>query len=330
MDPLRPSIALLIPAFNAAQYLPRLLESANQQTDKFDEIWLYDDCSTDETSIVAETWGVQVVRGDVNRGCSHGKNVLAAQTGADWIHFHDADDELKPNFVALARRWASEGRFDVILFNYEIREDSTGGYIGLREFNKLDLARGACSYAIRNQINPFCGLYKRDRFLSAGGYDEDPLVLYNEDVAMHIGLAFAGLSFAVESELALTNHIMRNSMSSANRLKCLQAQYHVMRKIAEKENTSAYVADISGRLWRIVEGLAAHLDWQTADQAVSLAVALSALEALPEGRLFRLLCASSPHAAIRIREWLTRIIKPQLRVGFPSLHHQSKLFPGTI
>jgi glycosyltransferase involved in cell wall biosynthesis len=311
--PVRPSIALLIPAFNAERYLPRLFESVSRQIEQFDEVWVYDDCSIDGTCTLAERWGAQVIRGDVNQGCSHAKNVLAAQTRADWIHFHDADDELKPNFVNLARHWASEGRSDVVLFNYEVREESTGDNIWIRQFDKSDLARDACSYAICNQINPFCGLYKRDRFLSAGGYDEDPLVLYNEDVAMHIGLAFAGLSFAVESEIAIINHIRVESMSSANPLKCLQAHYHVMRKTAAKEKARFYAADISRRLWHTAGGLAAHLDWETADEAVSLAVSLSGLQALPEGRLFRLLCASSPHVAIRVREWLLRIVRPQLR-----------------
>ena len=322
MVSVRPSIALLIPAFNAARYLPRLFESVSRQVEKFDEVWVYDDCSIDETCTLAERWGAQVIRGDVNQGCSHAKNVLAARTKADWIHFHDADDELKPNFATLARLWASEGRSDVVLFNYELRDNSTGDYMGIRQFNKLDLARDACSYAICNQINPFCGLYKRDRFLSAGGYDEDPLVLYNEDVAMHIGLAFAGLSFAVESEVAVINRIRSGSMSSANPLKCLQAHYHVMRKTAAKEKARSYAADISQRLWNTAGGLAAHLDWETADEAVSLAVSLSGLRALPEGRLFRWLCTSSPHVAIRIREWLLRITKPQLRVGYPAWRAQ--------
>ena len=71
---------MLIPAYNAAAYLPRLLESAARQTERFDEIWVYDDCSKDETAEIAESYGARVVRGAVNRGCSHGKNALASLT----------------------------------------------------------------------------------------------------------------------------------------------------------------------------------------------------------------------------------------------------------
>ena len=156
--------------------------------------------------------------------------LLAVRTRADWLHFHDADDELYPNFVALAHRWMDDARFDVVLFPYEERHDATRERIGFRFFDPVDVLRDARSYSIREQINPFCGLYRREAYLRAGGYDEDPLVLFNEDVAMHIRLAFSGLSFAAESEISVINHRRLNSMSAANRLKCLQSHYHVMRK----------------------------------------------------------------------------------------------------
>ena len=58
-----PTIALLIPAHNAESFLPRLLRSAHAQREPFDEIWVYDDCSTDNTALVAEGFGARVLRG---------------------------------------------------------------------------------------------------------------------------------------------------------------------------------------------------------------------------------------------------------------------------
>jgi glycosyltransferase involved in cell wall biosynthesis len=318
----RPTLALLIPAYNAEGYLPRLLESAERQTERFDEIWVYDDCSNDKTAEIAEGYGMRVVRGAVNRGCTHGKNALAALTTADWLHFHDADDELYPNFVTLARRWMADARFDVILFPYEERDDATGELIAYRVFAADDVSTDARSYAIRNQINPFCGLYRREAYMRAGGYDEDPLVLYNEDVAMHIRLAFAGLTFATESEISIVNHRRLNSMSAGNRLKCLQAHYNVMRKTAAVEGADRYAAEIARKLWVAVGGLAAELDWRTADQAATLAMQLAGPSAAPSGQLFKALCHFSPHLALRIREGLIRALKPRLRHGNPGWRAQ--------
>lgn len=313
----RPAIALLIPAYNAASYLPRLLKSATCQTEPFNEIVVYDDCSTDNTAAVAKGLGARVVRGSANRGCSHGKNVLAELSTSEWIHFHDADDELIPHFVSLAQNWMREALCDVVLFPYEDRDDDTGELNGIRRFEPSDLARDARSYAIREQINPFCGLYRRSAFLRAGGYDEDPLVLYNEDVAMHIRLAFAGLSFAAETEISIINHRRLNSMSAANRLRCLQAQYHVMRKTAERPAAGPYSAEIAGRLWSIVAGLASQQDWANTDSAASLALELAGFSAVPSGVLFRALCRISPHAAVRLREYGIRALKPRFRQHYP-------------
>lgn len=308
----QPSLALCIPAYNAAAFLPRLLKSALAQTIPFDEIWVYDDCSTDNPEKIAADFGAKVVRGDVNRGCSFGKNTLANKTTCDWIHFHDADDALYPNFVEQAHKWMRDDAPDVVLFNYESRDNDTNQKIGIRRFDDIALRSDAIAYTIREQINPFCGIYRRDAFLGAGGYDLDPLVLYNEDVAMHCQLARAGLRFAADSTITVINYYRANSMSSANQIKCARAQFHVMRKSAEAL-AGRYGANISQRLWEIAAVSASYLDWENADACISLAASLKGK--LPEktSSIFSLLCSSNPYLAIRVREYLIRLFKPHLR-----------------
>lgn len=310
------SLALCIPAYDAASYLPRLLESAISQQVPFDEILVYDDCSTDETVQVAAKYGIQIIRGEVNRGCSYGKNVLAEATNCDWIHFHDADDALYANFVAQARKWmALDNPPDIVLFNYEWRRDDTGELISVRQFDDDELRRDAISYAIREQINPFCGLYLRSAYLRAGGYDPDPLVLYNEDVAFHCRMAIAGLKFAADPTITVINYYRSNSMSSANQLKCIKAKFHVMRKVAEALKGN-YTEEITQNLWGIAGNAAAYLDWQTADRCLQLALSLHNKPPKKLRFLFRLLSSYNPYLAIRLREWLIRILKPQLRSNF--------------
>ena len=209
-----PTIALLIPAYNAAPWLPRLLASARAQSQPFDAIWVYDDCSTDDTVAIASTYGAQVLRGAVNKGCSAGKNALAAHVDADWLHFHDADDELLPNFVELARGWISRGAPDVVLFDYEYRDNDSDELLLTRHFDHAALTADPRGYAIREQINAICGLYRRTAYLAAGGYDEDPEVLFNEDVAFHIKLAFAGLTFGAEDQVSIVNYRIGGSQSA--------------------------------------------------------------------------------------------------------------------
>ena len=114
-----PRIALCVPAYNAARFLPRLFASVAEQTQPFDELWVYDDASSDDTADIAASLGARVVRGEHNIGCSGGKNRLLAETSADWVHFHDADDILHPEFVARAKQRLGSDSADVLLFDYE-------------------------------------------------------------------------------------------------------------------------------------------------------------------------------------------------------------------
>ena len=87
----RPTLALCIPAYNATGFLGRLLAGARTQTVPFDEIWVYDDASTDGTAELAQKLGAQVVRGEANAGCSHGKNVLADMAQYCCLHHPSKD-----------------------------------------------------------------------------------------------------------------------------------------------------------------------------------------------------------------------------------------------
>src|SRR5262249_3393503 len=153
-----------------------------------------------------------------------------------------------------------------VLFAYEER-DEAGNLIGVREFDPAEISRDPIRYAITVQINPFCGLYRRSAVLDAGGYDTDPLVLYNEDVAFHTRLALAALRFAADRQVAVINHRQTSSMSASNPLRCATAQFHVMRKTAQHPRATHCHSDISSRLWDIAGGAAAFLDFATADKA---------------------------------------------------------------
>jgi glycosyltransferase involved in cell wall biosynthesis len=313
----RPTIALLIPAYNAAACLPRLLESAACQAEPFDEILVYDDCSQDDTAEVAERHGAQVVRGDINRGCTYGKSVLVERTRCEWVHFHDADDLLLPNFTMAARHWIVREDIDAVVFGCEERWEDTRGLISVAIPDDRMLALDPVGYNIRNNVNAISGVYRRCTFLSAGGFDLDPAVLYNEDRAYHCKLARAGLRFRGDSTVTVVNLRRRSSMWTANQAKCHEAHYHVMCKALAECCADRHREAIAEQLWRVVAGAASQLDWRTADKAAALAMQLAGPSAAPSGRAFKALCHLSPAFAIRIREGLIRALTPRLRAGYP-------------
>jgi len=309
-----PTIALCIPAYNAAAYLPRLLRSALVQKIPFNEIMVYNDCSTDETAAVAESFGARVITGERNVGCSAGKNAMLHASNSDWIHFHDADDELLPNFTTLVHRWLANPEMpDVLLFDYEYRDNETNELIAASDFSSERLRSDPVEYAILTQINPFCGFYRRSRLLEVGGYDLDPEILYNEDVAFHCKLAIAGLSFDAEKKVSILNYRISGSMSGANQVKCLKAHHAVMRRVAGQVG-ARYPEVIARRLWAISGSLAAYREWAEMDRALDLSHSL--MGKVPSGQnpyFSKLAALISSNAAFRVREYIIRIFKSELR-----------------
>lgn len=298
----RGTLALCIPAFNAAAFLPRLLGSAARQHVPFDEVLVYDDCSTDDTAQVARALGATVIAGDRNRGCSAGKNRMLQETRCAWIHFHDADDDLTPEFTTLAHKWMGDPATPhVVLFNYESRSFETGRVLARRTFDAMALRTHPQSYVVREQINPYCGLYDVAALRRVGGYDEDPVVLYNEDCRFHMHLAFSGLRFAVESQVAVINLERSGSMSSASRARCAVSRLAVLRK-ASVEGGEALHREIGLEAWLNARHLGYYGHFEEMADAIELALAMGVSVPIEEmNPLVRWLARFAPLPTFRAR-----------------------------
>lgn len=303
------TIAICIPAYNAAWCLPRLLRSALKQTIPFDEILVYNDCSSDETTQVAESYGAKVITGHINKGCSFGKNTLIGLTTSNWIHFHDADDELLPNFTTLAHQWISKRECpDVVLFNYNYVDNKTNELITVRKFDQQKLTNDPIAYSLQEQINPFCGLYRKSAIANAGGYEMDAKLLYNEDSAFHIKMAIAGLTFSAETEVAIINYAVIGSMSNANKKKCVIAQHHALllsiKHLNETNKLDSYKNILSNLLFKKAVLLAAYHAWRELDDALKMSRILDpSSKIIFSNSTINYLFNSQSKIMFRIRAW---------------------------
>lgn len=317
MTPARPTIALCIPAYNATGHLHRLMDSVAAQTEPFDEIFLYDDASTDGTADLARGYGVTVVRGETNVGASVGKNRLVERVQSAWVHFHDADDALGPEFVARARQAIAERAADVLLFGTEDRDDRTGASLLTHYWDRAAVEDDAVRYCISHTVTN-CGVYQRAPFVAAGGFDVDAATKYNEDQAMHVRLALSGLRFTAVDYVGYIVYRRSGSMSSGNQIACARAQFEVLSRAAAATG-SRYDAEIGVRLWRLAGVLGAFGDWAYVRRCLDLAGALGYTDPRGEHPVMRLLARVSPFGAVRAREALIRAVKPHLRRDAPQV-----------
>ena len=95
------TVDILIPAYNAARYLPAAIDSVMAQTFEDWRILLVDDGSTDETASVAAGYQTRLghkmrVLTQQNRGLPAARNAALQVSSADFIAILDADDVWLP------------------------------------------------------------------------------------------------------------------------------------------------------------------------------------------------------------------------------------------
>lgn len=185
-----PRFSLLIPCRNAAHYLPRLFEGVRAQSRPFDEILCYDDHSTDDTAAVAQRLGASVIAADApSTGPARARNRLAAAATGEWIHFHDADDLISPEFLKTLVT-AADAADDVVFCDADwIGEEKRDLWIAWR-YSAEQLARDPVSYLIRHPVGINNGLFRRETFRAIDGFDESLLMWEDNDV--YVRLAAAG------------------------------------------------------------------------------------------------------------------------------------------
>ena len=95
-------VSVIIPAYNAGEFLARALDSVIAQTRSADEIIVVDDGSADDTGMVAKGYGAQVKYiYQENAGASAARNAGIKAAQHEWIAFLDGDDEWLPEKLQL-------------------------------------------------------------------------------------------------------------------------------------------------------------------------------------------------------------------------------------
>jgi glycosyltransferase involved in cell wall biosynthesis len=168
---LKPTVSVIIPAYNAAVTLPRCLAAVRAMTIPPDEIILFDDGSADETAGIAERAGIRVIgHPGAPLGPAHGRNLAASAATSDLLLFVDADVVIEP--AALERLLAALDAYSAqaAFGSYDDQPASRRSaalYANLRHhFVHQHGKRDASTFWAG------LGLIERRVFIELGGYDE--------------------------------------------------------------------------------------------------------------------------------------------------------------
>jgi GT2 family glycosyltransferase len=141
---------VIIPAYNAAAFIDRAIDSVLEQTWPAHEIIVVDDGSNDATAEIVAKYAdrVRYLYQD-NAGVSAARNFGAEASSGDWLAFLDADDWYYPDRLRLHAEWiARDANLDFLTGDYDYRRPDDSRISGSMEIHisgrtMLDKASGS-------------------------------------------------------------------------------------------------------------------------------------------------------------------------------------------
>ncbi|MCC7251529.1 glycosyltransferase family A protein [Hyphomicrobium sp.] len=160
-----PAVSVVVPCWNAGQFLDGLFECLDKQTFENFEVIVVDDGSTEpETlkTLSALPASVRLVRQE-NRGLPSARNTGFRSAKGEFVLPLDCDDRIQPEFLALGVATLEANRSIDFVFSHMLLTGARQGVVE-RSFNPFD-------QLFLNQL-PYALLMRKAAWERVGGYDE--------------------------------------------------------------------------------------------------------------------------------------------------------------
>lgn len=153
-------VTIIIPAYNAQEWIADAVESALSQTVRCDVV-VIDDGSTDSTASVVKDYPVKLVR-QVNKGLPSARNTGIMNSSTEYILPLDADDILNDNCVEKLLEVAEVTGADMVAPSFKS--------FGKESYQVILMPHPTIEeFRVANRIG-YCTLMKREVLLEVGGY----------------------------------------------------------------------------------------------------------------------------------------------------------------
>ena len=187
-----PKVSVIIPTHNRANLLPRAVNSVLRQTYEDYELIIVDDCSTDDTQEVIQTFAdprVRPVRHTYNKGQSSALNTGIRIAQGEYVAFLDDDDEWVESKLMCQVRILDASKPSVGLvytwFDY-IDEPNGARNVGGRGAISGDISENMLGWDL--PAPPSAYLVRAHAARQIGGFDETLTIASDRDFLLRIAL----------------------------------------------------------------------------------------------------------------------------------------------
>lgn len=92
---MKPLVSIIVPTYNDEKYISETINSILSQTYKNFEIIVVDDCSTDKTVVILDSFNdprIRIFKNSSNMGTAYSRNLAIRESKGEYIAFLDGDD----------------------------------------------------------------------------------------------------------------------------------------------------------------------------------------------------------------------------------------------
>lgn len=215
-------VSIVIPAYNAAAFVERTVESIKNQTYPHWELVIVDDGSTDNTKDIIDRLAAEDKRITALHQ-SNGGEVAARRTGVlnatgTWIMFVDADDVLPSQSIESLIVYGKD--MDIVSGTMHVQKIDISGntsedYVWQNkkegEMTGVDFAMGVFLYQV--QMSAWGKLYRRSLF-DGFNWCLDRTIRQNPDLLMNIGIGAYAKRIFVTNKAVCYNYIIHEGSAS--------------------------------------------------------------------------------------------------------------------
>ncbi|MBU8944556.1 glycosyltransferase family 2 protein [Klebsiella quasipneumoniae] len=222
-------VSVIIPVYNAAEYIAGTLTAVLSQTLNKIEIIVIDDCSTDNTldivrDISQKDARVQIIGNVTNLGGGGSRNVGLDIAVGEYIIFLDDDDYIKSDMLEKMSAHAAETQVDVVVCRCQSFDSHSGIYAPIIESIRADLLPREAVFQPQDIATdffrafvwwPWDKLFRREAIISSGLRFQE--IRTTNDLFFVCAFMLIARNISVLDEVLISHTINRSDSLSATR-----------------------------------------------------------------------------------------------------------------
>jgi succinoglycan biosynthesis protein ExoO len=253
-------VSIIIPAYNAADFIGYAMKSALSQTHKDIEVIVVDDGSSDNTSDIIQRFieldsRVFLIRNAQTLGPAAARNIALSHATGAWIALLDSDDEFIPERLEALLQTAEARSLDAVADGLEIIDFEKRNSLGpafdpawLKEEEPISLSYllerdwpgRARSYGL-GTIKPMV----RKAFLDYNKLKYAEEFNLAEDLLFYCDLIILGAKFGLMDKIMYKYYIRKDSVSNnpKNPTQIIEANFQIQQKIQRSSRPDFHIGN---------------------------------------------------------------------------------------